>query len=78
MARTTIFDNGHFSLHAHIRPVAALDGSLALTISSTLQTARRPQDEQVRFFACLEPQGLQALATLIQTALQAQQQGETA
>jgi len=39
---------------------------------------RNPGEEQVRFFACLEREGLQALADLIQQALQVQTQGETA
>jgi hypothetical protein len=43
-----------------------------LTITSQRQAVRNPGEEHVRFFTCLEREGLQALAELIQQTLQCQ------
>lgn len=77
MTRATLFDNGDFSLHAQISSVTSPRNGFALTITSQRQESRNPHEEHVRFFTCLEQDGLQALSDLINTALQAQLQGET-
>lgn len=69
ITRTTIFDNGDFRLHAQLAPVPSLQGSLAFSITSQRQESRNPNEEHVRFFACLDREGLQKLQTLIQTEL---------
>lgn len=71
VARTTVFDNGDFRLQAHIAPVASPYDSLALTITSQRRQSRNPHEEHVRFFACLDRPGLQALADAIHAALEA-------
>lgn len=76
VSRATLFDNGDFRLHARIAPIPSPDNSLALTITSQRQASRNPHEEQVRFFACLEREGLQALADVINAALQAQTPAE--
>jgi hypothetical protein len=68
-ARTTIFDNGDFRLHAQLAPVPSPQGGLAFSITSQRQESRNPNEEHVRFFACLDREGLQKLQTLIQTEL---------
>ena len=67
---TTLFDNGDFSLRARIQSVTSPAGGLALTITSHRQLARDPLSAQVRFFACLDRQGLLALRGLLDAALQ--------
>ncbi len=68
-AQATLFDNGDFRLQARIAPVPSPDDSLALTITSQRQLSRNPHEAHVRFFACLDLEGLQALANVIHTAL---------
>lgn len=68
-ARTTIFDNGDFRLHAQLAPVSSPQGGHAFTITSQRQESRDPHEEHVRFFACLDRDGLQALACLIQNEI---------
>lgn len=65
-ARTTLFDNGDFSLHARLTPVTSPEEGHALTITSQRKESRNPNEEHVRFFACLDKTGLQALAVMIQ------------
>lgn len=65
-ARTTLLDNGDFSLHAQLSPVQSPVGGHALTITSKRKESRNPNEEQVRFFACLDRAGLQNLQSLIQ------------
>ena len=67
---TTLFNNGDFSLHARLSAVVSPEGGYALTITSQRHESRSPHEEQVRFIACLEREGLQALADLIQQTLQ--------
>lgn len=67
--RTTIFDNGDYSLYAEISPSISPKEGLALTITSRWQSASHPQEEQVRFKACLERNGLEKLVNLIQLEL---------
>lgn len=71
-ARTTIFDNGDFRLHAQLAPVPSPEGGLALTITSQRQESRNPHEEHVRFFACLDRQGLENLSDLISNELSRQ------
>jgi hypothetical protein len=66
-ARTTLLDNGDFSLHAQLTPVSSPAGGHALTITSKRLELRNPNEEHVRFFACLDRAGLQNLQNLIQT-----------
>ncbi len=68
-ARTTIFDNGDFRLHAQLVPVPSHQGGLAFSITSQRQESRNPHEEHVRFFACLDREGLHKLQILIQTEL---------
>lgn len=67
--RTTLFDNGDFSLYARLSPVASPEGGYALTITSRRQESRNPSEEQVKFFACLDRQGLEGLSELINLSL---------
>ncbi|ALK87793.1 hypothetical protein [Limnohabitans sp. 63ED37-2] len=65
-SRTTLFDNGDFSLHAQLSPVPSPVGGYALTITSKRLESRNPNEEQVRFFACLDQTGLRNLLSLIE------------
>ena len=65
----SIFDNGDYSLHAEISPSISPKDGVALTITSRWQSASKPEEEQVRFKACLERGGLENLANLIQMEL---------
>jgi hypothetical protein len=73
--RTILFDNGDFSLHATLSPTPSPHNSLALTITSQRQGSRNPHEEHVRFFACLDREGLRALARLIQSELHVTAEG---
>lgn len=68
-ARTTLFDNGDFSLHARLTPVISPEEGHALTITSQRKESRNPNEEHVRFFTCLDREGLQNLQNLIQMEL---------
>ncbi len=67
--RTTLFDNGDFSLYAQLSPVASPEDGYALTITSQRQKSRNPNEEHVKFFACLDRDGLEGLSQLIHLAL---------
>lgn len=67
--RISLIDNGDFSLHAQLSPVSSPVGGYALTITSKRQESRNPNEEHVRFFACLDREGLQNLQELIQMEL---------
>lgn len=67
--RTTLFDNGDFSLYAQLTPVTSPKDGLALTITSCWKSASKPDEEQVQFKTCLEREGLQNLQSLIQSEL---------
>lgn len=69
---TTLLQGSDFSLHAYLTPVRSPANGYSLTITSQRQAVRNPGEEQVRFFTCLEREGLQALAELIQQTLQCQ------
>jgi hypothetical protein len=75
---TTLFNNGDFSLYARLSAVISPEGGYALTITSQRLESRNPNEEQVRFFACLEREGLRALAELIQQTLQSPREGVSA
>lgn len=64
-SRTTLFDNGDFSLYAQLVPVPTQQDGHSLTITSRRQESRNPHEEQVRFFACLDRTGLENLQSLI-------------
>jgi hypothetical protein len=49
--------------------VPSPQGGHAFTITSQRQESRNPHEEHVRFFACLDRQGLQSLAGLIQNEI---------
>lgn len=70
-AHATLINGSDYSLHAHLAPVISPVGGFVLTITSRRQASRNPGEDQVRFFSCLEREGLQALADLIQQELQA-------
>ena len=78
MQQISILDNGDLCYRASLVPVVSPVGGHALTITSQRRAARNPDEQQVRFFACLEPEGLQALADLVQRALAAHSSGEAA
>jgi hypothetical protein len=65
MTRTTLLNTPDFSLHAQVSSVVSPSDGFALTITSQRQEVRRPGEEHVKFFACLDRQGLKALADLI-------------
>ncbi len=67
--RVTILDNGDFSLHVSIAPVCSPVDGHALTITSQRRESRNPNEEYVRFFTCLDQEGLKALQDLIQQTL---------
>jgi len=69
-ASTTLLQGSDFSLHAYLTPVRSPAKGYSLTITSQRQSMRNPGEEQVRFFTCLEREGLQALADLIHQELQ--------
>ncbi len=68
-SHTTLLDNGDFSLHAQLSPVLSPVGGHALTITSKRLESRNPNEEHVRFFACLDREGLKNLQNLIQMEL---------
>jgi hypothetical protein len=67
--RVTILDNGDFSLHVSLAPVCSPVDGHALTITSQRRESRNPNEEHVRFFICLDQEGLKALQDLIQQTL---------
>lgn len=75
MQHVCILDNGDFCYRVRLAPVRSPLHGHALTITSQRRASRHPDEEQVRFLACLDREGLQALAGLIQQALQAANEG---
>jgi hypothetical protein len=65
MTRTTLFDNGDFSLHARLTTVISPEEGHALTISSQRQESCNPHEEHVKFFTCLDREGLAKPGDLI-------------
>ena len=66
---TIVFENGDYSLSVTLSPVhSPIDGQ-ALIITSKRKESRNPNEEQVRFMACLDREGLTKLGDLIQKQL---------
>jgi hypothetical protein len=70
-AKATLIHGSDYRLYAYLAPVVSPVGGYALTITSQRLASRNPNEEQTRFFSCLEREGLHALADLIQQELQA-------
>lgn len=70
--RVTIFDNGDYSLHVTLHPVCSPLNGHTLIITSRKRESRNPQEEQVRFLACLDRDGLTNLVEIIQDKLNAE------
>jgi hypothetical protein len=75
MNQVSILDNGDLCYRVSLAPVRSPEEGHALTITSQRRASRNPDEQQVRFFVCLDREGLQALAELVQTALEARMQG---
>lgn len=73
---STIFDNGDFSYQVTVSPIRSPNDGFALTVTSRWKSASNPQEEQVRFRACLERGGVQVLVALLNRALQDNPDGE--
>ncbi|MEK0416614.1 MAG: hypothetical protein EB096_13285 [Betaproteobacteria bacterium] len=69
LSRVTLFDNSDFRYLVRLQPVPAPVGGYALTISSQWASAAHPQQEQVKFRACLNRLDLTRLQKLIQQEL---------
>lgn len=68
----TLFDNGNFRYTAQVQPVRwGSHAGFTLTLWSQWQGAKNPSEQQQRFFACLEREGLERLRTLIDQQLSA-------
>ena len=67
--RATLYDNGDFRYFVYLDPVQSPVGGFALTITSQWQSSAKPEEEQFRFRACLERQGLEQLQALIEREL---------
>ena len=78
MTRSAIlFESQNFRYSADITPLERPAGSYWLTIRSRWADARHPEADQVRFSACLDGEGLQALSDLARAALITRNQGES-
>lgn len=69
ITRSTVIDNGDYLLHAQVAPVDSPANGYCLTITSQLKSARNPNEEQVRFLACMTQDQLQNLGNLIHCAV---------
>ena len=67
--RATLYDNGDFRYFVYLDPVQSPVGGFALTITSQWKSSAKPAEEQFRFRACLEREGLERLQALIQREL---------
>ncbi|MGV1045491.1 hypothetical protein [Limnohabitans sp.] len=67
--RATLYDNGDFRYFVYLDPVQSPVGGFSLTITSQWKSSAKPEEEQFRFRACLERQGLEQLQALIQREL---------
>jgi hypothetical protein len=67
--RATLCDNGDYRYFIYLDPVQSPVGGFALTITSQWKSSAKPAEEQFRFRACLERQGLEQLQALIQREL---------
>ncbi len=64
-----LFDNGDFCYYAYLKPVMSPERGFAFYLTSQWRSALNPQEEQFRFKACLEREGLKQLRDLIERAL---------
>jgi hypothetical protein len=69
ITRSTVIDNGDYLIHAQVAPVDSPTNGYCLTITSQLKSARNPNEEQVRFLACMTQDQLQNLANVIQNGI---------
>jgi hypothetical protein len=69
MNQVSILDNGDLCYRVSLTPVRSPEDGHALTITSQRRASRNPDEQQVRFFACLDRDGLQALANLLEVVL---------
>ena len=67
--RTTFFDNGDLRYHAQVTALDAPTPGYALTITSQRRAARKPQEEFVKFMACLSREELLQVSRLIERAV---------
>ena len=67
--RAVLFDNGDFCYYAYLKPVMSPEKGFAFYITSQWRSALNPQEEQFRFKACLEREGLKQLRDLIEREL---------
>lgn len=75
---TTVFDNGDYSLNVTLSPVTSPIDGQALIITSKRKESRNPNEEQVRFMACLDRGGLVKLGEIIQKQLTAAREPKSA
>ena len=71
ISRITVIDNGDYLLHAQVAPVISPANGFCLTLTSQLKSARNPNEEQVRFLACMTRDQLLNLAHVIQNGIAA-------
>lgn len=64
--KTTILDSGDFAYLAEVTHIPEPVGGLCLTITSRWQTAKNPEDEQIRLRICLDEAGLRSLIDVLQ------------
>lgn len=69
ITRSTVIDNGDYLLHAQVAPVDSPPNGYCLTITSQIKSARNPNEEQVRFLACMTQDQLQNLANVIKSGI---------
>ena len=67
--KVTLFDNRDFRYFIRLQPIPDPMGGYSFTITSQWESASRPKEEQVRFCACLDRNGLERLHTLIEQEL---------
>ena len=67
--KVTLSDNCDFRYFISLQPIAGPVGGYSFTITSQWESASRPKEEQVRFRACLDRNGLERLHTLIEQEL---------
>lgn len=74
--RTTIFNSEDLRYNAAIESITSSRDGFSLAITSQRPASHQPNEEHVRFLACLDREGLERLGALIQTSLQCQGQEE--
>lgn len=74
--RTTIFKSEDLRYYAAIESITSSQDGFSFTITSQRPASHQPNEEHVRFLACLDRDGLQRLGELIRAILQSQGQEE--